>query len=493
MNVYTAEQMKTADQQAVSAGIPSQLLMETAGQKIAQSLLERYPRANNIMIICGKGNNGGDGYVAARYLHTAGKHVQLLEFSSSPSTDDARVARQALVAQGLFPVVLQADSVDAWFKNADVIVDAIFGSGLNRPVSGDYLRVIEALNRQSKPVVSVDIPSGLMANEARADHVHVNAAFTLQLAGPKLASVLEPARTSFGEWQVADIGIPEGILNALSSLRYATPEYVRTLLPARAANAHKYTAGTVLVLAGSPRYLGAAELACRAAYRAGAGLVTLVAEERLAGSWPEIIFEAFQWTDAALKTLSQLDDKRAQVRLLGPGLGENAYPYLADVLRLSNAPTVLDAGALQADDALKQAIQTHGRCVLTPHIGEAARLLNNSSSEVSNHPVDAAMTLAATYNAVIVLKGATTVVAAPDGRVAVSTSGHAGMATGGSGDVLSGMIAAWLANSDALFERSLAAVYTHGLAGEYAAKQYGYGLVASDIIASFSSAWLALS
>lgn len=270
-----------------------------------------------------------------------------------------------------------------------------------------------------------------------------------------------------------------------------TLEQVSQFAPRRALDAHKYSAGTVVVVAGSARYLGAAELACRGAYRAGAGLVTLVAEARLASSWAEIIFE--QVAGKLLEQLASLDANRAQVRVIGPGLDGVGPAALAALILQTEVPTVLDAGALIRGDVWQHAVREHGRCVLTPHAGEAARLLDCSSESVIQTPRAAALSLAERYNAIVVLKGATTYIAAPDGRVLLSRRGHPGMATGGAGDVLAGVIGAWLARADDVHSRTAAAVYLHGYAGELAAARYGNGLIATDIAEHVAVAWCKLA
>jgi NAD(P)H-hydrate epimerase len=233
-------------------------------------------------------------------------------------------------------------------------------------------------------------------------------------------------------------------------------------------------------VAGSSRYLGAAEMACRAAYRGGAGLVTLAAEARLPNSWPEIIFESLDWSKEALKTLSAIPYQRSQVRVLGPGLDERAKAFLPELIAQSDKPTVLDAGALEPSTAWLQAIKTHTNCVLTPHAGEAAKILNSTSSAVNLDPIKSAKDLVEMTGAKVVLKGATTVIASRDGFW-LSERGHPGMATGGTGDILAGLIGSFIYNED-VAARVAAAVYVHGCAGELAAEHYGNGLVATDLL-----------
>ncbi|MCA9839515.1 MAG: NAD(P)H-hydrate dehydratase [Trueperaceae bacterium] len=477
MKLYSAQNMQEADKAVISSGIPSQLLMEIAGQKVADYALEHWQAAKSFLILCGKGNNGGDGYVAARYLTLRDKKVTVLELSSEPATEDAKVARAAFQAVG---ECFAMERLEAALPDAHLIIDGLFGSGLNRPLEADLKNIVTALNDSGKEILSIDIPSGLSADKVVPIGPHVNARRTLQLAGPKLASVFYPARAAFGLWDVADIGIPQSILQDKSNINLLNDEFAARNAPHRDALAHKYSVGTVLVIAGSSRYLGAAEMACRAAYRGGAGLVTLAAESRLPGSWPEIIFEPLNWLEEPLKAISTIAENRAQTRVIGPGLDSVAEPFLADLIRQSKAPTVLDAGALAPSREWFRAVKEQGNCVITPHAGEAAKLLDTRSEAVLHNPLESARQLTEVTGATTVLKGATSVITHGD-EVWVSTRGHPGMATGGTGDVLAGLIGSFVTGGE-LAKRVAVAVYIHGRAGEAAAQLYGNGLVATDLL-----------
>ena len=491
MKLFTSEEMHAVDSAAMNAGIPSLILMETAGRKVADALLKHWPNADNVLILCGKGNNGGDGYVVARHLRLAGREVRVLELSPE-LTGDPDVMRGAFVAVGGQTNALSSESLESNLTSSHLVVDALFGSGLSRPLEGELAEMVEVLNSASTPILSVDVPSGVNANRVSFIGPHVRATRTVQLAGPKVASAFYPAKEAFGESEVVDIGIPQGMLDEHSDLTLLTPEEVSRYLPMRPKDTHKYEVGTVLVMAGSEQYLGAAEMACRAALRAGAGLVTVAGEARFTSTWPEIIFQPLSWEGEPLGQLADLSPKRAQVRVIGPGLDERAAPYLPDLIKQSDAPTVLDASALTGGEAWFAAVREHGRCVLTPHAGEASGLLDLSTSEIRGDPTRAARALAEKSNAVALLKGASTVIALPHGRAAVTTRSHPGMATGGSGDVLSGLLGAWCAGAEMLgdlFERTCAAAFAHGLAGERAAQTWGDGLVATDLATHFAAVW----
>lgn len=491
MKLYTAQEMAAADQAAMEAGIASILLMESAGRRVAEAALEHWPGTREVLVLCGKGNNGGDGYVAARHLLLQGYSVRVLELASSRDemrSEDGRTVRAAYLAYpGANHAKLDKDTLASALDDSPLVIDALFGSGLSRPLAGELAELVALLDEKGADVLSVDVPSGVSADSGELLGPAVHARRTVQLAGPKRASAFYPARGYFGESSVVDIGIPTGILESTAQVEFLTHTRVRAWLPVRTPDAHKYRVGTVLVIAGSERYLGAAELACRAALRAGAGLVTLAADARFPGSQPEVILEPFHG-DA--KTLESFPDKRASARVIGPGLelGEALLSLIAQ----REVPTILDAGALTGGEEWFETVRHHGRCVLTPHLGEASVLLNTSTGEIAGDPMTAASALADKSQAVTVLKGASTVIAAPDGRVAVSTRGHPGMATGGTGDVLAGILGAWCARAEDLYARVCAGVFVHGLAGERAAERWGDGLGASDLLEQLAPAWQAV-
>ncbi len=488
MRLYTAGQMRAADAAAANAGMPAQLLMEAAGRAVADALLSAFPARRRALVLCGRGNNGGDGYVAARFLAAHGASVTVLELSAEPSGEDAATARRALLAHGLSPAPLEPETLSEALVHAEVVVDALLGSGLDRALHGALAELVERVKASGLPVVAVDVPTGISADATVPPGPFLPATVTVQLAGAKLASAFQPARAAFGESRVADIGIPARILEDASPVRLLDGATVAAWLPRRAPDAHKYSAGTVLVVGGSARYLGAAELACRAAYRGGAGLVTLAAEDRAPGGWPEVVFQPLSWqAEAPLAALDDLDPKRAQALVVGPGLDPRALAWLPELLERASGPALLDAGALEPDPAVERAVRARGDCVITPHVGEAARLLAVTSSEVLGDPLESALTLARRFGAVCVLKLAGAAIAAPDGRLAVSTRGHPGMAVGGTGDVLAGLLGALLPAGDA-FERACLATWLHGRAGELAAGSLGLALVANDVVAALPDA-----
>jgi ADP-dependent NAD(P)H-hydrate dehydratase / NAD(P)H-hydrate epimerase len=515
VKLYRAAQMRAADAGAVAAGVPGPQLMDAAGKAVARVLRERLPLARRALVLAGRGNNGGDGYVAAAALKGAGVEARVLELAAEPSTDDARAARSAFVTAGGAPALLAPAVLADGLAWADVVVDALLGCGLDRPLSGALADVVRSVNDAGVPVVAVDVPTGVDADVAVPPGPHVQAAVTVEMAGPKVAAAFHPARAAYGERVVADIGTPAPVLDEASDTLLLDDAAVRSALPPRAVDGHKYGAGTVTIVAGSERYLGAAELASRAAWRGGAGLVTLVAPARHPSAWPETILEphdlsaatAHDARPAVLPHLwppAGLERRRAGACVIGPGLDRAGLTALDAVLAWAPGPVVLDATALDPSawtPARRASLARRGNAVLTPHAGEAARLLDVAPSAVRRDPLGSAATLAERFGAVVVLKGATTVVRAPDGAEGVSLRGHPGMASGGTGDALAGLLGALLAAppdpnvpgrepsqatpdraSDTVFQRACLAVWLHGVAGERAAARWGNGLVASDLI-----------
>jgi ADP-dependent NAD(P)H-hydrate dehydratase / NAD(P)H-hydrate epimerase len=481
--------MRAADAAAAAAGVDPYDLMRAAGAAVADALTGRWPGARRVAILCGPGNNGGDGYVAARLLAQAGRRVRVWEVRRDPSGDAAR-ARADLLAAGLAGVTIVDADEELPPGDAEVVIDALFGSGLTRPLEGVSARWVEALRGAGIPVLAVDVPSGVRADAAGLAGPVVHASATVQLAGAVIASALAPARGAFGAWHVADIGIPAGVLDAHAAGTLVdageVPSDVARHFAPPADDLHKYRAGTVLVVGGSRRYAGAAELAARGAYRAGAGLVTIAAEARAPSGFPEVIWEPLIRPDDAARVVADVGDRRAGAVVLGPGWQVEGVA-LSTALAATDRPAVLDAGAL-AHDLAEQA-RERGGVLLTPHHGEAARLLAAAGSDidVDDDPVGAAEALARNWGAIVVLKGAGTVVADADGRLAISRAGTPAMATGGTGDVLAGALGALLApaasGSDGAaerFTRAVAATLLHGVAGELAGAR-GVGMVASDL------------
>jgi len=500
VRLFRAESLRAADAAAAADGVATTELMERAGTVVATAVLRHWPDADRVVILCGPGNNGGDGFVAARHLAHAGRDVRIAELTPGVRRGDAAWAHAGLVDSGCAVTWLTSAAEpspnDLPLGDVDLVVDALFGTGLTRPLEGLAADWVAAVAASGLPVLAVDVPSGVDADRAVPPGTCVRATRTLQLAGAVPASLLAPARAAFGAAEVVDIGIPDEVLRAHADALAVDDGWLAAYAPRRADDTHKYSAGTVLVVGGSRRYAGAPELSARAAYRSGAGLVTLVSDERAPDGWPEVVWEPPRApedvTGAARRVLgAPAGERRAGVAVIGPGLEAEAEAVAA-VIAAFRGPIVLDAGALLP--GLREAARAHGGTVLTPHAGEAQRLLDaldgaSGAAAAARDPIDAALRLASAWGGVCVLKGPATVIAAPDGRWTISAAGTSALATAGSGDVLAGVIAAFLAaEPDAdVWGRSAAAVHLHGLAGSVAAER-GPGVIASDVIEALPEA-----
>lgn len=514
MRVLTTAQMRAADRCAIDeVGIPSAVLMENAGRQVVAAM-ERHLGAlsdRRVAVVCGKGHNGGDGFVVARVLEASGVSTRVyLLVPSCEVQGDAHVNLSALDAVGV-PVVDVAEP-DTWARQlaeiaaSDVVVDALFGAGLTRPLEGHWRRVVEDLNASGVPIVSVDLPSGLSADATHLIGEAIDATLTVTLGAPKLPLLVSPAAIQAGDVVVADIGIPEAVVEALEGPRVEvlTREWARDLIVPRSDDMHKGDCGRVLLVAGSTGKTGAAGLAARGALRSGAGLVTVatprVCQPVVSALMPESMTLGLADTEAGMVAVEAVDAvlaERCDVLVVGPGLGQGAgtRALVRALVERATVPLVLDADGLNAftDDAAGLVGRDGRDLIITPHPGEMARLIGTTIDHVQTHRVEVARELATTRDLFVVLKGARTVVATPGGGVLINVTGNPGMATAGMGDVLAGVVAAWLAQ---LLDAEAACglgVFLHGLAGDLAAAEQGeVGLIASDLADHLGPAVLAL-
>ncbi len=515
MRILNAEQMREADRRTIEdIGIPSLVLMENAGRQVVavmEATFEDLPD-RRVAILCGRGNNGGDGFVVARTLRQ--RKVEVSVFLVGRLADvrgDARTNLESLARLGL-PVVEIAGEQE-WELHAsevadhDLVVDALFGTGLTSPLAGLLETIVEDVNSSSVPVVSIDLPSGLSADTHEVIGPCVQAAVTVTLGAPKLPLVLPPARGKVGDLAVADIGIPQEVIEALEGpdLRLITPDDLRALVPARDRDAHKGTFGHVLVVAGSRGKTGAAHLSAEGALRSGAGLVTVATPQScqpiVASLGPEYMTEGLAETPGgglAASALEAVLALRGTVIAAGPGLGttEDVAALVTGLVERADVPLVLDADAINAfaADPGRLAAREGQTIIVTPHPGEMARLLGMSIGEVQAHRLETARTLATTHGLFVVLKGHRTVIATPDGRAHINPTGNPGMATGGTGDVLTGMIAGWLAQLGDAESACCLAVYLHGAAGDLAADDEGeVSMTAGDLLQHIGDAVMELT
>jgi NAD(P)H-hydrate epimerase len=490
--LYDAEQMRAIDRWAIEErAIASLDLMERAGAGLALTVDRLVPRGP-IAVVCGKGNNGGDGFVAGRLLSELGRTVRVLTLAEPGEYrgDAAENLRRLEGAHEQF----SSEGLDA----AAVVVDAIFGTGFDGEPRGVAKEAIEAIFALEAVVVSADVPSGVDASTGEAASACVAATLTATFAPAKIGHRIAPGKRHTGELRVIDIGIPAGApVQAGAGLLTAR---VHALVPPRSGPGTKFTSGHVVVAGGSRGLTGAPCLACEAAMRAGAGYVTAFVPRSL-----ETIFElrllevmtralpdengsfAHRGAEAVLEAAA-----RAGALVLGPGLGraEGAFAFAREIAARAKLPLLLDADGLNAHaGALDDLAARTAATVLTPHAGELGRLLGRSSDEIEAHRLSSAREAARRADAIVVLKGDDTIVAAPDGTVAVNGLGAPALATAGTGDVLSGVIGAFLAKGMDPFEAACAGVRRHAAAGRVAASAHGPdGVIASDVIAALPRA-----
>ncbi|MEA2559100.1 MAG: ADP-dependent NAD(P)H-hydrate dehydratase / NAD(P)H-hydrate epimerase [Acidobacteriota bacterium] len=505
MRILSAEAMREVDRIAIEElGIPSMVLMENAAIGVVDAIGEIYEEAESAAIFCGPGNNGGDGLAIARHLAVRGYDVQVfLVAGRRGMRGDAEVQLGICRRQGLaIQEVADEDGVVEALeeaREADLIVDALFGTGLSKPLEGILADLVQGLNDLPVPRVSVDLPSGLNGSKAEPLGPHIEADLTVTFAAPKIAHVFPPASESVGELVVTDLGIPPELVEEAEeeggALHLLVGEELSGLLPERKPGTHKGDYGHVLLVAGSPGKAGAAILAARAAVRSGAGLVTAAVPESILDVVDLGSIESMTLPLRSLdRVLEAIEGK--SVLAMGPGLGQEDETVAA-VRRIAgevSLPLVLDADGINAFAG--RAAELAGRSaetVLTPHPGELGRLLGISTSEVQGDRIAAARRAAVEAEAVVVLKGYRTLVATPGGEVHVNPTGNPGMATGGSGDVLTGLIAGLLAQGLGALDAARLGVYLHGLAGDLAAARTGEAaLAAGDLLTYLPAAFLEL-
>ena len=475
--LLTLQEMGEADRLTIAAGTAGIVLMEKAGRAVADAVSRRWPR-QPLAVLCGPGNNGGDGFVAARILKERGwpVRVALLGERSALKGDAAAAAsRWSGPVEALSPVILDG---------AALVIDAIFGAGLARPIEGVAAEVIAYLEDQRLPVVAVDVPSGVDGGSGAIRGIAPQAVLTVTFFRRKPGHLLLPGRDRGGKTLLAQIGIGKTALDHIAPLTVANdPEWWLDRFPWPQADMHKYSRGHALV-AGGAVMTGAGRLAARAASRVGAGLVTVAAPEAAFPVYAAALTGVIVHPVAGLEDFSGLlSDKRRNAVLIGPGAGIGGHTRdMVLAILVAGKSAVLDADALtvfaKAPETMFAAIRAP--CVMTPHEGEFARLFGASGDS----KIERARRAAKISGAVVVLKGSDTVVAAPDGRAAVNADAPASLATAGSGDVLAGTILGLLAQGMDPFEAASAAVWLHG----DAAARFGAGLVAEDLIETLPAA-----
>lgn len=520
MKILTAAQMQSVDRATTEIyGVPSQTLMENAGRSVVAFLRQRFSpiEAQEIVILCGKGNNGGDGMVVARMLRELGVQPRVLLLGDPQGLrGDAELNYRRLAEAGLplaIPDHASWEEIKAKLGNPSLVIDAILGTGLSKPLGGFLLEVVKDIAGvcPRAKVVAIDLPTGIAADSGELIGECVRADASVTFTAPKLAHVFPPACEQVGEWVVRPIGTPpEALLdNPDFFLNALEPHDLEWLVKPRRLESHKGNFGHVLVIGGSVGKTGAAAMAAKAALRAGAGLVTVATPRSalpvVASLSMEIMTEPLPETGSGTISLRAIKDglldtlvKGKSVLAVGPGMGREpeTMELAREAVNRYDLPVVLDADGLNAFDGCVKVLLTADRVrVLTPHPGEMGRLAGEKTSEIVARRLDIARRFAQEFGVQLVLKGFRTLTAAPDGQVWVNLTGNPGMATGGSGDVLTGIVAALLAQypDRSPTEVTAAAVYLHGLAGDVAARELGEAaMIAGDILDSLPGSYRAL-
>jgi hydroxyethylthiazole kinase-like uncharacterized protein yjeF len=526
MKVVTAEEMREIDRETIEErGIPGVVLMERAGLAVVSKIKEIFGR-KKVIVISGSGNNGGDGLVVARNLHNEGWDVRVF-LSSKPENlkGDASLQYKAAVKFGLDiqPIKELLDNYSTIFGRHSIIIDAILGTGLSKNVTGTLSEVISLLNKSNLPVISVDIPSGISSDSGHVMGEAVKADYTVTFGLPKRGHLLYPGAEYSGRLFIEDIGFPEELLRSEKlNIELLMKDDVSVLIPERRKYSHKGDYGHVLIVAGSKGKTGAALMASKACLRTGAGLVTIGVPESLSDVFQSRVTEEMTLIlpdrgDGTLsaKALDKILDflnKTADVLAIGPGIGVSieTKKLMKTLIKNSSIPIIIDADGINSIKGERGIFsKTEAPVILTPHPGEMARLLSQKSEVRSQKPevaagislrdeierdrLNTAMSFSKETGTYLVLKGVPTVVATPDGRSFINSAGNPGMATGGVGDVLTGMISGFLSQTMNPLHACILGVYMHGLAGDIAASEKGqHPLIATDIIDKIPFAFYSL-
>ncbi len=517
MKLVTSSQMRSIDKKTIEGiGIPGLELMEKAGHGVALIAKEMLgdPASKVVVIFCGRGNNGGDGFVVGRYLSQWGAQVRFFLTAKKDEVEgDARINLEKAVGLDL-PIVeiLKEDGIPDRIKG-DLIVDALFGTGFSGEIKGYMKDIIERINSSDIPVLAVDIPSGLHADTGRFTGPCVKADRTVTMALPKIGHFFFPGKEMSGKVSVVDIGVPSHVVDEEKiDLNLITEEEVRRMIPERPGDAYKGTCGRVVLIAGSTGMTGAAALASLSSLRAGAGMAILgtpntlnpIMEMKLTEVMTHPLPDVRKRGALALRGLGEAREllKWGDCCAIGPGLGQH-HETVELARRLVNKlemPAVIDADGLNAlakDSSILK--ECKAPLILTPHIGELSRLNGVPVSEIAKDKIKYASDLAREYNCILVFKGAPTMVSEPGGQTYVNPTGNAGMATAGSGDVLTGIIVGLLAQKlmlqkdktiqEIMLDSALAGVYIHGMTGDLAKEENGeMGMVAGDMMEKIPAA-----
>lgn len=491
MKVLTAKEMAEIDSLTIEKyGIPSLVLMERAALSVA-----KHVTAKNLIILAGPGNNGGDGVAVGRILKNKNLNIKIFQlFTNEKLSNDCK--KQLEIAEKYGVPILNRYPTEKELLEAEVIVDAIFGTGLKKKIEGDLAKLVNLVNSLSRTVVAVDIPSGVSSDSGEVLGTAVKAAITVTFGVPKRGHILFPGRDFVGKLFVEDIGFPKELTESEKlKVSLITKDFVRSLIPLKPLYSHKGTYGHVLVIAGSVGKTGAALMCAKSTLRTGSGLVTMAVPSSLKEVFQSRILEEMilplpcntqTLSKDAIKKIDEFINEKADVLAFGPGVGVNndTEEILKFLLTHCHVPIVIDADGITLLSYIKDLLKNaKAKTVITPHPGELSRLIGVPVREIENNRIDIAQNVAKELNTIVVLKGVPTIISEPEGTTFINTTGNPGMATGGTGDVLTGIIASLIGQNLSPFYSSVLGVYIHGLSGDLAAKYRGnHGLIAGDLI-----------
>ncbi len=491
--LVSGTKMKEIDNETIlGIGIPSMVLMERAALFVSQEVEEKTSLSDKILCLCGIGNNGADGIAAARILFTKGRNIDICVIGDeNNATQEWKAQFEIVKKMNIQKININGISNQiekSVLSDYDFIIDAICGIGINRPLEGLFKDTIDAVNEMKTPVLAVDVPSGISADTGQVMGTGIFADHTITFGYQKIGLTLYPGTSYAGKIKVCDIGFLKQTLDKVGAEAFTYERTDLDNIPKRDPSGNKGSFGKVLVIAGSKNMCGAAYFSAKAAYKIGAGLVRILTCEEnrsiLQTKLPEAIlttFEGNEWSEEYSKTIQW-----ANVIVIGPGLGKSnmAKELVSYVLEKTEVPLIIDADGLNLiseNDSLKNCLSN--RCIVTPHLGEMARLTGLTIEEIRLNLIDCAKTYAHLHDLVCVLKDARTIVASKEKKTYINISGNSGMATGGSGDVLTGVIAGLIAMGLNNFTAASLGVYIHGLAGDKAKEMKGeYGMMANDIL-----------
>ncbi len=494
MRIVKREEMRNIDKRAVKEfGIPSIILMENAGRGVVE-VMEEYLNPleeKKILVIAGKGNNGGDGFVVARHAKNKGANVKTILLGEKKEiTGDAKINLNIAEKAGIEIERFNEENAKTCIKEADVVVDAIFGTGFKGAPTGNALKAIQLINEYASFIISVDVPSGVEADGGTVkDAVYADVTATMGFLKP--CHVVYPAREYCGDVWIVDIGIPEWIIEKEGNLFLNDFNSVKKILPYRIPYGNKGTFGKVLTIGGSPGMTGAPSLCAMAALRVGAGLSYLVYPSALSFIYESKLTEVVKipvkgekyFTHENIPEVLQIVENVDAVAL-GPGIStnENTQKFVKEIIKKIEKPLILDADGINCIKDTPSLLLEKENIILTPHPGELARLTGLPPKEIDIKRIEVAKKYAKRLNLILILKGASTVIASPEISY-VNLTGNSGLASGGTGDVLTGMILGFLGQTNSLIDASRLAVFLHGLAADLAVKEKTeYGLIAGDLL-----------